>query len=76
MPGATWFKSPREARHGIDVLIKVAGDATWFWEIVQPFKYTKIGQKVDFENGVVEKGRFQAVVKDWRVVKLITKHKG
>jgi hypothetical protein len=40
MPGATWFETKARARHAIDVLIAVQGNAQMFWEIIQPFQHT------------------------------------
>ena len=45
MPGATWFFTVPEAKHGIDIYIRVRGSAPKFWEIMQPFPY-KVGQHV------------------------------
>lgn len=41
MPGACWFQTIKEAKHGIDVLIKVGGEknSDAFWEIMQPFEF-------------------------------------
>lgn len=70
MPAACWFETPKEAREAIDVLLRVKGDATRFWEVMQPFPYKRIGQRADFANGSVRQGRFGAEIKDWRVVSL------
>lgn len=71
MPGACICKSVEQAIHCIDVFVEVNGDAELFWEIMQPFDY-KIGQKMNYENGHVAKGRFSAVIENSRVVKLVT----
>lgn len=71
MPGGCWFKTVEEAVHGIEVLLSTGGDADKFWEIMQPFEYTHVGQKADFENGEVTKGRFKAIIKNFKVSKLI-----
>lgn len=68
MPGATWFETVEEAMDAIDTLILVDGNADKFWEIVQPFPYTHVGQRADFKKGEVVKGRFQAVIEDYTVI--------
>lgn len=70
MPGATWFETIKEAKNGIDVYIKVEGNADKFWEVMQPFEYKRVGQKSDIENGEVRQGRFYAKIENHRVVKL------
>lgn len=71
MPGGTWFKTRDEAVEAIDVLLEVKGDAGRFWEIMQPFEYTHIGQKTPgIENGSCECGRNKAVIEGGKVVKL------
>lgn len=70
MPGGTWFKTPKEARNAINVLLRVKGDAEKFWEIMQPFKYTHIGQKVKEQNCTIRRGRFWAKVDNGVVVAL------
>lgn len=70
MPAATWFRSLAGARRAIRVLLRVKGDAQRFWEVLQPFEYRRIGQRVDFEQGHVRKGRFLAVIENYRVVQL------
>lgn len=72
MPGATWFRSITKAKHAIDVFIKSGGDADLFWELMQPFEYTHIGQVASIEKGEIEKGRFKAIIKNYRVAQLIT----
>jgi hypothetical protein len=78
MPGATWFQTIKEAKHGIDVLIKVGGEqnSDKFWEIMHPFEYKHVGQKADFESGSVRKGRFAAIIENFKVVKLVNNLKG
>lgn len=71
MPGACWFETIEQAKHGIDVLIAVRGDSDMFWEIMQPYQDTPgdraehcyVGRRTCgrhysiFENGVcVETG--------------------
>jgi hypothetical protein len=73
MPAACWFETVKEARHGINVLLKVKGNANRFWEIMQPFEFKRVGQKASFENGTVTQGRFKAIIQNFRVVKLFTK---
>jgi hypothetical protein len=73
MPGGCWFDTEREAKRAIDVLIRVKGDPELFWEVMQPFEYTRIGQKSGVESSTVSCGRFKAVIENFRVVKLITK---
>lgn len=68
MPGGTWFKSPKEARNAINVLLRVKGDSDKFWEIMQPFEYTHVGQKVKECDSTVRKGRFWAEIKDGVVI--------
>lgn len=72
MPAACWFKTVKEAKHGIDVLLRVKGDADKFWEIMQPFEFKRIGQKADFEDGEVRQGRFRAVISNFKVTKLFS----
>jgi hypothetical protein len=67
MPGGAWFKTVAEAKDAISVLIRVRGNATRFWEIMQPFGY-KLGQKVDDMDGTVTCGRFSALIENGIVV--------
>lgn len=71
MPGGCWFNTVKEAKHGINVLLKVKGDADKFWEIMQPFKYRRLGQRSGSENAVVTQGRFSAVIENFKVVVLM-----
>jgi hypothetical protein len=72
MPGGCWFETIQEAEQGIRVLKRVAGDGDRFWEIMQPFEYKRLGQKVPgvSENCTISHGRFHAEIKNHRVVKL------
>lgn len=70
MPGATWFVSIIAARKAIDLLLRVKGNARKFWEAMQPFSYTHVGQRANFENGSVRRGRFMAVIRNFKVVQL------
>lgn len=71
MPGATWFLTIAKAKAAINVLLDVHGNVQRFWEIMQPFPYQRVGQKVpDVEFGVIKKGRFLAVIENHRVVRL------
>ncbi len=71
MPGGTWFATVREAREAINVLLRVNGNAVKFWEIMQPFEYVRIGQRANFANGSVQKGRFKAIIENFKVIKII-----
>jgi hypothetical protein len=55
MPGATWFQTVQEAKHAIDILIGVRGDAEMFWEILRPFRHTPGQRNKDFTG--LESGR-------------------
>lgn len=70
MPGGTWFETVISAQHAINVFIRVKGHAARFWEIIQPFKYTRLGQRADFESGSVSCGRCAATIENFKVVKL------
>jgi hypothetical protein len=70
MPGGTWFQSLREARSALDVFLRVRGNADRFWEIMQPFPYKRVGQRVVERDCTVECGRFKAVIKNHRVFSL------
>jgi hypothetical protein len=76
MPGATWFASVSEAKNAIDVLLKVKGNARHFWEIMQPFKYKRVGQKADIQHGETVCGRFRAVIQNFKVVRLERNYRG
>ena len=75
MPGGCWFDTVKEAKNAINVLIRVKGDSELFWEIMQPFQYTHIGQKTGLEHSTVTCGRFKAVIENYRVVKLVTQNR-
>lgn len=64
MPGATWFRTIKDAKHAIDVLIAVRGNVDMFWEIMQPFQETP-GMKAEDaghskETATASKGRHWA----------------
>jgi len=69
MPGATWFQTIKDARHAIDIFIAVRGDATMFWEIMQPFQFTP-GDKADHDASTATKGCHYAIVKGGIVVEV------
>jgi hypothetical protein len=67
MPGATWFQTVPQAKHAIDTLIAVQGDADMFWEIMHPFKHTPGEKHPDdssFTNGNIKHGRHYAIYAD------------
>lgn len=73
MPGACWFQSLREARNGIDVLIKVKGNAEAFWEIMQPFEHEpgvpyRRGLNVGGGSATITKGKHWAKIENGKVV--------
>lgn len=68
MPGATWFQTPSRARHAINVLLRVKGNADRFWEIMQPFPYKRVGQKSTERDCTIRKGRFFVRIENHRVV--------
>lgn len=70
MPGATWFQTVLEAKRGIDIFISVKGNADRFWEVIQPFEFTHLGQRSTIQDGLVTKGRCSAVIENFVVVKL------
>ncbi len=41
MPGATWFRTERDAQMGIDVLEAVGGDGKRFWHLMRALQWAK-----------------------------------
>lgn len=76
MPGACWFQTIKEAKHGIDVLIQVGGEKNSgaFWDIMHPFDYEVGKLAPDHTKGhasTVTKGKHWAVVGEDGIVKRV-----